>query len=125
MTRALITVRGDETVEQAMHVMTDNNISSVVVEPDAKGEWGILTRRDIVAKIVRGGGKNPATTKVHEIATRPVVSVPAEMSIREAAGRISDSNLSRFTVAQGKEVIGIVTETDIFNAVEKYGWVVE
>ena len=125
MTRSLITVRDDETVEQAMHVMTDNNISSVVVEPDARGEWGILTRRDIVAKIVRGGGRNPATTKVREVATRPVVSVPAEMSIREAAGKISDSNLSRYTVAQGKDVIGIVTETDIFNAVEKYGWVVE
>jgi isocitrate dehydrogenase len=125
MTRALITVRDDETVEQAMHVMTDNNISSVVVEPDVRGEWGILTRRDIVAKIVRGAGRNPGTTKVREIATRPVVSVPAEMSIREAAGRISDSNLSRFTVAQGKDMIGIVTETDIFNAVEKYGWVVE
>jgi isocitrate dehydrogenase len=125
MTRSLITVRDDETVEQAMHVMTDNNVSSLVVEPDAQGEWGILTRRDIVAKIVRGSGRNPATTKVREIATRPVVSVPAEMSIRDAAGRISDSPLSRFTVAQGKDIIGIVTETDIFNAVEKYGWVVE
>ena len=122
MTRSLITVRDDESVEQAMHVMTDNNVSSVVVEPDAKGVWGILTRRDIVSKIVRAGGKNPATTKVRELATRPVVSVPAEMSIREAAGKISDSNLSRFTVAQGKEIIGIVTETDIFNAVKKYGW---
>jgi isocitrate dehydrogenase len=125
MTRSLITVTDDETVEQAMHVMTDNNVSSVVVEPDKDGVWGILTRRDIVAKIVRGSGKNPATTKVRDVATRPVVSVPAEMSIREAAGRISDSNISRFTVAQGKDVIGIVTETDIFNAVEKYGWAAE
>ena len=125
MTRSLITVRDDETVEQAMNVMADNNVSSVVVEPDAKGEWGILTRRDIVAKIVRGAGRNPGTTKVGEIASRPVVSVPAEMSIREASGKISDSNLSRFTVAHGKDIIGIVTETDIFNAVKKYGWAVE
>jgi len=125
MTRSLITVRDEETVEQAMHVMSDNNVSSVVVEPNAQGEWGILTRRDIVAKIVRGAGRNPGTTKVGEIATRPVVSVPAELSIREAAGRISDSNLSRFTVAHGRDIIGIVTETDIFNAVKKYGWVVE
>jgi isocitrate dehydrogenase len=121
MTRTLITVREDESVEQAMNVMTDNNVSSVVVEPDARGEWGILTRRDIVTRIVRGNN-NPATARVGDIATRPVVSVPAEMSIRDAAGKISDSNFSRFTVAQGKEVIGIVTETDIFNAVKKYGW---
>ena len=125
MTRSLITVSDEETVEQAMHLMTDNNISSVVVEPDQDGVWGILTRRDIVAKIVRGAGRNPATTKVRDVASRPIVSVPAETSIRDAANKISDSNFSRFTVVQGKEVIGIVTETDIFNAVEKYGWAVE
>jgi len=125
MTRALITVGDDETVEQAMHLMTHNNISSVVVEPNGDGVWGIITRRDIVAKIVRGAGKNPATTKVRDVASRPLVSVPAETSIRDAAAKISDGNISRFTVVQGKEVIGIVTETDIFNAVEKYGWAVE
>jgi isocitrate dehydrogenase len=125
MTRSLITVSDDEMVEQAMHMMTDNNVSSVVVEPNADGVWGILTRRDIVAKIVRGTGKNPATTKVRDVATRPLVSVPAETSIRDAAAKISDSDLSRFTVVQGRDVIGIVTETDIFNAVEKYGWAVE
>ncbi len=121
MTRSLITVTGGETVESAMHVMTDNDISSVVVEPEADGVWGILTRRDIVSKIVRGG-KNPASTRVRDIATRPVISVPAETSIREAAAAISDQNFSRLTVAQGGKIIGIVTETDIFNAVEKYGW---
>ncbi|HEX4872424.1 MAG TPA: CBS domain-containing protein [Nevskiaceae bacterium] len=124
MTRSLITVTDGETVEQAMHLMTDNDISSVVVEPDAQGTWGILTRRDIVAKIVKGG-RNPATTKVGELAVRPVVSVPAETSIREAAGILSDSNFSRLTVTQGGRIIGIVTETDIFNAVEKYGWAAE
>ena len=74
---------------------------------------------------MRGAGRNPATTKVKDVASRPIVSVPAETSIRDAAAKISDSNISRFTVVQGKDVIGIVTETDIFNAVEKYGWAVE
>jgi isocitrate dehydrogenase len=121
MTRSLITVTDEETVESAMHVMTDNDISSVVVEPNAKGVYGILTRRDIVSKIVRGG-RNPATTKVKDIATRPTVSVPAETSIREAADHLSEHNFSRLTVTQGDKIIGIVTETDIFNAVEKFGW---
>lgn len=124
MTRSLITVSGAETVENAMHRMTENNISSVVVEPDARGIWGILTRRDIVSKIVRGG-KNPSTTKVDAIASRPVVSVPAETSIREAAALIADASYSRLTVSQGDKIIGIVTETDIFNAVEKFGWSAE
>jgi isocitrate dehydrogenase len=124
MTRTLITVTDNESVEDAMHVMTDNDVSSVVVEPNGANQWGILTRRDIVTKIVQGG-KNPASTKVKDIASRPVVSVPAEMSIREAARLLSERNFSRLTVAQGDKVIGIVTETDIFNAVDKFGWAAE
>ncbi|MES0874197.1 isocitrate dehydrogenase (NADP(+)) [Sinimarinibacterium thermocellulolyticum] len=124
MTRSLITVSDGETVESAMHVMTDNDISSVVVEPDDEGRWGILTRRDIVTRIVRMN-KNPATTRVRDICSRPVTSVPAEMSIREAAAMISDTNFSRLPVAQGDKIIGIVTETDIFNAVEKFAWTQE
>jgi isocitrate dehydrogenase len=124
MTRTLITVSGDETVDSAMHRMTENNISSVVVEPNANGEWGILTRRDIVAKIVRGN-KSSSTTKVNDIASRPVVSISAETSIRDAAALIADASFSRLTVTQGEKIIGIVTQTDIFNAVEKFGWAAE
>nr|WP_246051602.1 CBS domain-containing protein [Panacagrimonas perspica] len=120
MTRSLITATDDETIESAMHTMTDNGVSSVVVEANAKGEWGILTRRDIVSKIVRGG-QNPAHVKVKDVASRPIVSVPVETSIREAAKLLSENNFSRLTVEQGGRIIGIVTETDIFNAAEKFG----
>jgi len=120
MTRSLITATDDETIESAMHTMTDNGVSSVVVEANAKGEWGILTRRDIVSKIVRGG-QNPASVKVKDVASRPIVSVPVETSIREAANLLSEKNFSRLTVEQGGRIIGIVTETDIFNAAEKFG----
>ena len=122
MTRSLITVTDNETVEEAMHLMHKNNVSCIVVEPNAKGEWAIMTRRDIVTKIVHAN-KNPATTKVQAIANRPLVSVPAETTIREASKILADRNFSRLAIAQGDKIIGIVTETDIFNAVERFGWV--
>jgi isocitrate dehydrogenase len=124
MTRTLITVTDDETVEQAMHAMTENDVSSVAVEPNGKGEWGIITRRDIVTKIVRAN-KSPSSTKVRDVASRPLFSVPPETSIREAADILAQKNFSRLTITQGGRVIGIVTETDIFNAVDKFGWVAE
>jgi len=120
MTRSLITVSDTESVESAMHTMSDSDVSSLVVEPNAAGEWGILTRRDIITKVVRNN-KSPAGMKVAQLATRPLFSVPAETSIHEAAAILSDKGFSRITISQGEKIIGIVTETDIFNAVEKYG----
>ncbi len=121
MTRTLITVTDSENVEATLHLLSENDVSSLIVEPNAKGEWGIITRRDIISKIVHAG-KNPSTTRVRELATRPIVSVPAETSIREAARILAERNFSRLPVAQGERIIGIVTETDIVEAVERYGW---
>jgi isocitrate dehydrogenase len=122
MTRSLITVGDDDSVENAMHLMTQNNVSCIVVEPNKKGDWGIMTRRDIVTKIVHAN-RNTATAKVRDIASRPLFSVPAETTIREAAKILAEKNFSRLAIAQGDKIIGIVTETDIFNSVERFGWV--
>jgi isocitrate dehydrogenase len=122
MTRSLITVTDDDSVENAMHQMTQNNVSCIVVEPGKKGGWGIMTRRDIVTKIVHAN-RNTATAKVSDIASRPLFSVPAETTIREAARILAEKNFSRVAIAQGDKIIGIVTETDIFNSVERFGWV--
>jgi len=122
MTRTLITATDGDTIEDAMHQMQANNVSCIVVEPNGKGEWGILTRRDIVTKIVHAN-RNTSTTKVKDIASRPLFSVPAETTIREAAKILAEKNFSRLAISQGDKVIGIVTETDIFNSVERFGWV--
>jgi isocitrate dehydrogenase len=122
MTRSLITVTEEDSVENAMHQMTQNNVSCIVVEPGKKGGWGIMTRRDIVTKIVHAN-RNTATAKVMDIASRPLFSVPAETTIREAARILAEKNFSRLAIAQGDKIIGIVTETDIFNSVERFGWV--
>ena len=122
MTRSLITVGDDDSVESAMHEMTSNNVSCIVVEPNKKGEWGIMTRRDIVTKIVHAN-RSTASAKVKDIASRPLFSVPAETTIREASRILAEKNFSRLAIAQGDKIIGIVTETDIFNSVERFGWV--
>jgi isocitrate dehydrogenase len=122
MTRSLITVTDDDSVENAMHHMHSNNVSCIVVEPNKKGDWGIMTRRDIVTKIVHAN-RSTASSKVKDIASRPLFSVPAETTIREAAKLLAEKNFSRLAISQGDKVIGIVTETDIFNSVERFGWV--
>ena len=122
MTRTLITAGEDDTVENAMHQMTASNVSCIVVEPNKQGEWGIMTRRDIVTKIVHAN-RSTASAKVKDIASRPLFSVPAETTIREASRILADRNFSRLAIAQGDRIIGIVTETDIFNSVERFGWV--
>jgi len=52
MTRQPVTVARGMAVQQAMHTMRAHGISSVLVEPGGDGQWGIMTQRDIVTRIV-------------------------------------------------------------------------
>ncbi|MGB1580378.1 MAG: isocitrate/isopropylmalate family dehydrogenase, partial [Nevskiales bacterium] len=124
MTRSLISVPADSSVEDAMHEMRANDISCMVVEADDDGQWGIMTRRDIVTKIVRGN-KSPTETPVGDIASKPVVTVPPETSLHDASDVMSDKNISRLLIEKDGAIIGIVTETDIFQTVEEFGWMPE
>jgi isocitrate dehydrogenase len=124
MTRNLVTLADGGSVEHAMHLMREHDLSSVVVEPNNQDEWGILTRRDIVNKIVRDN-RSAANIKVIDIATRPVITVSPDAHLHDAAELMSDNNISRLLVQQGDRVIGIVTETDIFQTVEQFGWMPE
>ena len=63
----VVTVKGTESVAEVMHMMRESRISSVVVEPDDKGEWGIMTQRDIMRKIINAN-RSPARVVVNEIA---------------------------------------------------------
>ncbi len=121
MTRSLVSISDDASVDAAMHRMKDANISSIVVEPGQGGEWGIMTRRDIVTKIVRDN-KSTSQTKVGQIASRPLITVAPETSLSEAAQLIGKKNISRLLIEQNGKIIGIVTETDIFQSVERFGW---
>ncbi len=124
MTRSLITVSNDTSVEDAMHEMRKNDISCIVIEADDNGDWGIMTRRDIVTKIVRDN-KSPTDTSVGIIASRPLVSVAPGTSLHDASDVMSDKNISRLMIEQDGAIIGIVTETDLFQAVEEFGWLPE
>ncbi len=124
MTRTLITTDDATTVHDAMHQMRQSNVSSLVVEPNADGVWGIMTRRDIVTKIVKEN-KSPVDLTVGQIATRPVITVPPQTHLHEAANVISEKNVSRLLVEKDGEMVGITTETDIFGAIEQFGWIPE
>jgi len=124
MTRTLITVDDATSVHDAMHMMRQSNVSSLVVEPNKDGVWGIMTRRDVVTKIVKDN-QSPTDLNVGQICSRPVVTVPPHTHLHEAANIISEKNISRLLVEKDGEMIGITTETDIFGAIEQFGWIPE
>jgi isocitrate dehydrogenase len=122
MTRLLITVSPRSTVEQAMHRMREHGVSSVLMEPGADGQWGIMTQRDVVSRIVNAN-RSPAEVKVGDIATRPLIMVPGHTSLHDCSTRMLVANIRRVVVEQDGVPVGIVSDTDLFRVVDEHGWV--
>ena len=119
----LVTMSGDTSVEDAMHLMRERRISSVVVQPapDEADGMGIMTQRDVISRVV-SATKQPSQVRISEVATRPLITVPEDTSLLDCAERMGAENIRRMVVidTQGRP-IGIISDTDIFASVEQFG----
>jgi isocitrate dehydrogenase len=109
-------------VEDALHVMRQKSIHSVIVEPERPGDaYGIMTQRDLLRKIV--AADRPLTNiSVRDLMSSPLIAVSPETSIRECSQIMLDANIRRAAVMKDGQLVGIVSDTDIFQAVEERGW---
>jgi CBS domain-containing protein len=118
MHKDVATIDGSETVSKAVGLMRSKKVSSLIVNRRTHEDaWGIVTRKDIVCKVI-DPGKDPKAVKVFEIMTKPVIMVSPGLALKYCARLFSNSGIRRAPVFDGKEIIGIISNTDIFNAIE-------
>jgi len=116
MTKKLETIESDAPVYDAIEIMIDKRIRSLLVRPrDEKDVYGVITVRDIVYKTL-GKNLNLNKTKVGEITSKPLVCVDKGMDVEYVINLMIKFNISRVFVCNGKEVIGIVSLLDVMSA---------
>lgn len=123
MSRPVIVVDPDSSVSYAMTLMRRRNIHSVVVDiTNDNPAYGILTTTDIRDKIV-ASDQDPAKTRVREIMSGPILTATPEWSLKECSQKMQENNIHHMPVAdEHGALIGIISATDIFIAVEESGW---
>lgn len=124
MVRDPYTSAANTSVEDAMHLMREKGISSLFIEPGSDGQWGIMTQRDVISRLV-SKNRSPANATVEEIATKPLASVSADTSIHDCAEAMTEANVRRMAVMKDNALVGVISDTDIFAAVEHFGWTAE
>ncbi|MBO9203514.1 MULTISPECIES: CBS domain-containing protein [Niastella] len=107
----ITTVSPDTTVLEALHIMADQNIGSVMVLQD--GHYlGIVTERDYSRKVVLNG-KSSTDTKVSEIMSSDLPRVTAHDSVDYCMQLMSDRNIRYLPVFVDNQVTGIISINDV------------
>ncbi len=135
MTKDVITIRSEATVEELARLLMEHRISGVPVVNDENKIEGIVTENDLIRKnkrlhiptVIRlfdaylmvGSKsmekeiKNMAATTVDEICTREVVSITEETSLDEIATIMAEQHTHLLPVLSDGAVVGIVGKADV------------
>ena len=106
-------IDGMATVHEALELMRENNVYSLVVERRRPGdEYGMVVVSDIANKVI-AHNRSPDRVNIYEIMSKPVLTMSADMEIKYAIRLLGRFGLSRGVVVDGNEAVGFVTLTDM------------
>jgi len=113
--RSTISVTPEAKVFEALRIMSDKNIGSVLVM-DGTVYVGLLTERDYARKVILKG-KASSDVKVKDIMTTGLPTIQPETSIEICMQLMSDNNLRYLPVFENNQVTGIISINDVIKAV--------
>ena len=138
MTKDVITIKPEATVEELARVLIKHKISGVPVVDNENKIIGIVTENDLISKnkrlhiptiirlfdafIILGSGrlgdeiKKMAAITVEDICTKRIVTITEDTSLQEVATIMFEQKIHLLPVVRDNTVVGIVGKADIVNA---------
>ena len=117
-----VTIRADVTITKALQVMRENEVRRLPVLDEEGQLIGIVSEKDLLY-----ASPSPATSlsiyemhyllsrlRVTELMTADPVTVAPDTPLEEAARIMADNKIGGLPVMEGDNLVGIITETDIF-----------
>ncbi len=122
MTRNPIVIGDDTPIYEAIKVMHDNRVRRLPVLNDKGALVGIVAERDLLL------ASSPPTTSlsvyelhylmtkitVADVMTTELITVTEDTPLEEAARIMADNQIGCLPVERGADLVGIITETDLF-----------
>jgi CBS domain-containing protein len=123
MSSPVVVIDPDNSVSYAMTLMRRRNIHSVVVGITGENKsYGIVTTTDIRDKIV-AADRNPAETKISEIMSSSIILGNPDWTLKECSRIMQEHKFHHLPIADAQgALVGMISATDIFMAVEESGW---
>jgi len=142
MTRDVVTVTKEMTIEELARLFARHAISGAPVVDEEGGLIGIVTENDLIkmeqrlhiptvitildAVIYLGSSKKfeedikrMAATKVADIYKKDVVTVSENATLQEVATIMSEKNIHHLPVIKKGKIVGIIGKKDIVKAIAK------
>ena len=142
MSKDVITVKKDTTVEEIAHLLSEKSISGVPVVDEDDKVVGMVTEKDLLYKDIEphfppvveilGGliflksvkqyneelGKLVAT-RAEEIMTKKVVTIGLDTEVEKIAELMIEKDINRIPVVDNLKLVGIISRADVIRYISQ------
>ena len=118
MTKDVITVNKDTTIQEAIRIMVENNITGLPVVNNKMQLVGIISEKDVLTLLYNVGSRSG---RVREFMTRKVVSFDIEDGVVNVCDCLVNNHFRRIPIVQGpkKKLVGIITRKNIVQRISE------
>jgi CBS domain-containing protein len=113
--RHIISVAPDASVFDAIKLMSEKAVGSLVVMEDDE-LFGIITERDYARKVIIKG-RSSETTTVAEIMTVDVLTASSSESVKGCMEVMTEKKIRHLPVVEDNRVIGMISIGDLVEAI--------
>jgi len=114
MEKNVVTIDSGSSVSNAIKVMLDSNVWSLVVTKRGLPE-GVVTERDLIRRCI-AKGLVPDRLPVEKIMSSPLITIGPDATIREAMSLMIEKDIRRLFVVEGGKIVGRVTQSHLFES---------
>jgi sugar-specific transcriptional regulator TrmB/CBS domain-containing protein len=100
-------ISGSSNASEALDLMLENNVSSVLVSENGN-PVGIITERDILEKILKRK-KDPARTRAKDIMSIPIIAADTDQPLTKALQTMRTTGMKKLAVLKKGKLVGMLT----------------
>ena len=116
--RQIWTISKDQSVRQALILMSEKNIGAIIIVDNNDFPIGIFSERDYARKIILKG-KSSKDTLLDEVMTKELITVTRDYKIDQCMEIMNEKRIRHLPVLENKKIVGIISIGDVLKIMIK------
>jgi len=112
------TILKDQSVMQALILMSEKNIGAIIIVDNNDFPIGIFSERDYARKVILKG-KNSKDTLLDEVMTKELITVTRDFKIDQCMELMIEHKIRHLPILENKKIIGIISIGDVLKIMIK------
>ena len=116
--RQIWTISKDQSVRQALTLMSEKNIGAIIIVDSNDFPIGIFSERDYARKIILKG-KSSKGTLLEEVMTKELITVTRDHKIDQCMEIMTEKKIRHLPILEDKKIFGIISIGDVLKIMIK------